>query len=123
MISSKILHFFQKFREIIACNKTIFCRMVVIQDTGWNILFLLRPHYAWCYFNFLFVTKKVHTIQCGNFMIFLSLRFSVKSTIGILCRGAKSAILTHLEALNFDLDDFLGFLKAEIYQINKIQSP
>ena len=37
-------------------------------------------------------------------------------------RSAKSAILTHLEALNFDLDELLHFLKAEIYQINKIQS-
>ena len=38
-------------------------------------------------------------------------------------RSAKSAILTHLEALNFDFYEFLHFLKAEIYQINKIQSP
>ena len=29
-------------------------------------------------------------------------------------RSAKSAILTHLEALNFDLYEFLHFLKAEI---------
>ena len=39
------------------------------------------------------------------------------------CRSAKSAILAHLEALNFDFDEFLHFLKAKIYQINKIQSP
>ena len=38
-------------------------------------------------------------------------------------RRAKSAILTHLEALNCDLYEFLHFLKAEAYQINKIQSP
>ena len=37
--------------------------------------------------------------------------------------SAKSAILTHLEALNFDFYAFLHFLNAEIYQINKIQSP
>ena len=37
-------------------------------------------------------------------------------------RSAKSAILTHLEALNFDFNEFLHFLKAEFYQINQIQS-
>ena len=29
-------------------------------------------------------------------------------------RSAKCAILTHLEALNFDFYEFLNFLKAEI---------
>ena len=38
-------------------------------------------------------------------------------------RSAKSAILTHLEALNFDFYEYLYFLEAEICQINKIQSP
>ena len=38
-------------------------------------------------------------------------------------RGAKPAIFTHLMALNFDFYEFLQFLKAEIYQINKIQCP
>ena len=37
--------------------------------------------------------------------------------------SAKSAILPHLEALNFDFHEFLHFLKAEIYQMNKIHSP
>merc|ERR1711963_687424 len=37
-------------------------------------------------------------------------------------RSAKSAIFTHLEALNF-VFLILHFLKPEIYQINKIQSP
>ena len=32
-------------------------------------------------------------------------------------RSIKSAILTHLEALNFDFYEFLHFLKDEIYQI------
>ena len=36
--------------------------------------------------------------------------------------STKCAILTLLEALNFDLYAFLHFLKAEIYQITKIQS-
>ena len=35
-------------------------------------------------------------------------------------RNANSAVLTHLEALNFDSYEFLHFLKAEIYQIHKI---
>ena len=37
-------------------------------------------------------------------------------------RSAKSAILTHLEALNFNLYEFLHFLKTEIYLLNTIQS-
>ena len=38
-------------------------------------------------------------------------------------RSAKSAILTHSDALNYDFYEFLHFLKAEIYQTNKMQSP
>ena len=38
-------------------------------------------------------------------------------------RSAKFAILTHLQALNFVFVNFFHFLTAEIYQINKIQSP
>ena len=34
-------------------------------------------------------------------------------------RGAKFAILTHLEALIWDFYEFLHFLKSGIYQINK----
>ena len=34
--------------------------------------------------------------------------------------SAKSAILTHLEVLNFAFYEILHFLKAEIYQINKL---
>ena len=37
--------------------------------------------------------------------------------------SVKSAILTHVEALNFDSHEFLHFLKTEIYQIKEIQSP
>ena len=36
---------------------------------------------------------------------------------------AKSAILTHLEALNFDFYQFLHFWEAEIAQINKLRAP
>ena len=38
-------------------------------------------------------------------------------------RVAKSANLTDLEALNFGFNDFLHFLKADIYQIYHFQSP
>ena len=38
-------------------------------------------------------------------------------------KSAKSAILPHFEALNFDFYEFLQFLKAVIFQINKNQSP
>ena len=38
-------------------------------------------------------------------------------------KSAKSAIFTHLETLNSDFYEFLYLLKAEIYQIYKIQSP
>ena len=37
--------------------------------------------------------------------------------------SAKAAILTSLEALNFDLYGFLHFLKAEYYQMDHFQSP
>ena len=38
-------------------------------------------------------------------------------------KSAKSAISTHLEDLNLVLYEFLHFLKARIYQTNKIKSP
>ena len=37
-------------------------------------------------------------------------------------QSAKSATLPHLEALQFDYYEFLHFLKAEIYQMNKFHS-
>ena len=37
--------------------------------------------------------------------------------------SAKSAILTHLDVLNFDFYEFLHFLKSDIYQMNKIHWP
>ena len=37
-------------------------------------------------------------------------------------RGPQTAVLTHLEALNLDFDEFLHFLEADVYQLNKIQS-
>ena len=38
-------------------------------------------------------------------------------------RVSKLAFLAHSEALNFDFDAFLHFLKVEIDQITNIQSP
>ena len=38
-------------------------------------------------------------------------------------RSARFAILTQSEALNFDFNEFLHFLEAEIYWIDQIQSP
>ena len=38
-------------------------------------------------------------------------------------RSAKSDILTNLEALNCDVNEFLHFLKAEIHQINYSRAP
>ena len=37
--------------------------------------------------------------------------------------NSKSAILTHSEALNSDFYEFVQFLEAEIYQVNKNRSP
>ena len=37
-------------------------------------------------------------------------------------RSVKSAILPHLQVVNFDFYQIWHFLKADIYQINKIQS-
>ena len=66
---------------------------------------------------------KYFSAQCVNFIIFLSLRFYVKSILEILARSSKSVILTDLEALDFDFYEYLHFWKAEIYLISKIQSP
>ena len=56
--------------------------------------------------------------QCGNFMIFLSLREIKFGDSG----STKSAILKHLEYMNFDFYAILHLLKAEIVQTNKLQS-
>ena len=37
--------------------------------------------------------------------------------------SAKSAILTHSEALNFEFHEYFHFSKAEIYQIYKSKNP
>ena len=57
-------------------------------------------------------------LKCGNFMI-----FSITQILGEInfggSRSAKSAILTHLENLNFDFEKFLNFFRADNNQIGK----
>ena len=55
-------------------------------------------------------------------MIFLSLRFYVKSILENL-EVLKLLFFAIIEALNFDFNEFLHFPKADIHQMNKIQSP
>ena len=57
-------------------------------------------------------------------------KFQDFSITHILCenkvresRVSKSAILINCEALNFEFYEFLHFLRAQIDQINKFQSP
>ena len=49
-------------------------------------------------------------------MIFLSLRFYMKTIFGIP-ELQNLPFLTHLEAVNFDFYEFLQFLEAEIEKI------
>ena len=104
--------------------------------SDWNLLLLipkpwLQPLFeVLLHFVFFFCPSKnlgsviIKTIcfnsQCGNYRIFLSLRFYVKLNFGDF-RSAKYAILTHLEALNFDFHDFLHFENAEIDQKSKLR--
>ena len=67
-----------------------------------------------------YVWSKIDT-QCGNYRIFLSPRYYVKSIFDKF-RCSTMAVLTVLEALYFDLFEFCTFTKAKIYQINNIQS-
>ena len=70
--------------------------------------------------NFYFWGKiTIHTVwKCHDFSITQVLR---EINFGDSW-SAKSAILTNLEALKFDFYEFFHFLKAEIYQSDKIQS-
>ena len=61
-------------------------------------------------------------LQCGNFIIFLSLRFQVKLTFSG-SRSEKSAILTHLEALNLDFLKFCTFLRFKSTQLTRFRAP
>ena len=63
------------------------------------------------------VGYKLGNAQCGNFRIF-SITQILREINFWDSTSAKPAILTHLEALNFDFYALLHFLKYEIYQIN-----
>ena len=59
--------------------------------------------------------------QCGNFIIFLSLRFLRE--INLWDSGsAKSAILTYLEALNFGFYEFLHFLSMQFTKLTQFRA-
>ena len=66
------------------------------------------------YTSFNKVRFKVLSVSNSDFSITQILR---EINLGD-CRSAKSAISTHLEALNLDFYEFLHFLKAKICQIN-----
>ena len=53
--------------------------------------------------------------QCGNFMIFLSLRFYVKSNLGE-ARSSKTAVFAIFEALNFV--DLVNFSLSKLYKFS-----
>ena len=55
---------------------------------------------------------KLPISQCGNFIICLSVRFYVKSIIGILEVQNLPFYLTHLEDLNFDFCDFFALFEG-----------
>ena len=55
---------------------------------------------------------KTRGAQCGNLVIFLPMRFYVKSYFGDF-GDSKSAILTVLAPLNLGFGEFLQFLKLK----------
>ena len=67
-----------------------------------------------CQITLLFTVWKIHDFSSTQILCEISFGDS---------RRAKSAILPHLEALNFDFFEILHFLKAEYYPNKKIQSP
>ena len=70
----------------------------------------------------LFLTNKYCKITLWAFHYFC-ITLILRQIIFGDFRNAKFTISTHLEALNFDVYDFLHFMKAKIYQNNKIQRP
>ena len=59
---------------------------------------------VWIFVNF-FITHILLEIRVGDF------------------GGQKTAILTQLEALNFNFDEFLHFLKSELTKLTKSRAP
>ena len=58
---------------------------------------------------------EVKAVQCANFTILVPLRLSVTSILTDF-KVSKTAVLTNLEALNFNFSEFVQFLKAQFYQ-------
>ena len=69
-----------------------------------------------------FKVVKDSLTQCGNFMIFVCIIQILREINFEDFWSAKSANVTHLEALKLDFYEFLYFLKTEIYHMNKIHS-
>ena len=69
------------------------------------------------------LTKKKH--QKSGIIVWKCHCFYTTQILGEISfghsRSAKFAIWKHFEALHYDFYEFLHFLKAEFYQINKIQ--
>ena len=61
-----------------------------------------------------FLKCEVKAARCGNFAIFLLLRFSIKLILTDFI-VSKKAILSNLEALNFVFNKIVQFLKAQFY--------
>ena len=74
----------------------------------------------------LLLLANFQVISCKNDTLWKFHNFSMTQILREINFGdsisAKSVIWAHFEALNFDFYEFLHFLKAEIYQINKIQN-
>ena len=94
---------------------------------GWTYSFVtdmhsstVHPSHGWKIVNkqlWLNAENLDEGAQCGNFRIFLSPWFYVKSFFRD-SRRAKSAVLIHLEAVSFEFHEFLHFLKVKLCWIN-----
>ena len=65
-----------------------------------------------------FAISKIVFIQCSKsnqYLLPTVTQIFRETKVGNI-KGLKTTILTHLEALNFDFDDFLQFLQTEICQ-------
>ena len=69
-----------------------------------------------------FLSKKRHSDTVWKYHDFSITQILREINFGD-SRSENSAILTHLETLNFDFLTFLQLCKAEIYQINQFRAP
>ena len=58
--------------------------------------------------------------QCGNYSFFFSVTQILREIKVGESRASKFAISTRLQALNFNVHDFLHVLKAQMNQMNQI---